>query len=582
MSQAATTSSTLEALDLGTVLLRTTRLEPEQLARARERQLESQESLSEILLEEGLINADELRRALAEQLGLTLLDDLPVEGIDEATALRLPIGFAKQHTLIAVGRTADDEVRIVSANPLDTAPIDDLRLLFDGADLRIELASERLILQAINSVYDRGHAATDQLAEEASGDLDSLDLDIPEPKDLLEATDDAPIIRLVNSLLQHAVKERASDIHIEPFEKEIRVRFRIDDVLYEPMKPLPRGLQASIASRIKIMGNLDIAEKRHPQDGRIRLKIAGKDYDVRLSTVPVAFGERLVMRLLPDSQDLLDLEKVGFSEAQLKALARIVRRPNGIFLVTGPTGSGKTTTLHAALATINQPDKNILTIENPVEIQQPGIGQIEVNTKVGLTFAEGLRSILRQDPTVILVGEIRDLETAEIAIQASLTGHLVLSTLHTNDAPSAITRLVDMGVEPFLVGSSLVAVLAQRLVRVLCTDCREAYVTAPEELQEIGVKPPDRDVTLYKAVGCAACNYTGYRGRMGIFELMMIDDEIRSMVSKNIDSKTIKKAAVGKGMGTLRVDGARKVLRGITSVAEVIRATEEEGSIAQI
>jgi general secretion pathway protein E len=289
-----------------------------------------------------------------------------------------------------------------------------------------------------------------------------------------------------------------------------------------------------------------------------------------------------VMRLLPDSQDLVDLQKVGFNETQLKAIHRIMKRPNGIFLVTGPTGSGKTTTLHAALATINQPDKNILTIENPVEIQQPGIGQIEVNAKVGLSFAEGLRSILRQDPTVILVGEIRDLETAEIAIQASLTGHLVLSTLHTNDAPSAITRLVDMGVEPFLVGSSLVAVLAQRLVRVLCTECRESYVTTHEELQEIGVKPPDREVTLYKAVGCSACNYTGYRGRVGIFELMMIDDEIRTMVSRNIDSKTIKKAAVGKGMGTLRIDGARKVLRGVTSVAEVIRATEEEGSVAQI
>jgi general secretion pathway protein E len=579
VSQAATT---LEALDLGTVLLRTTRLEPEQLERARARQLESHESLPEILIEEGMLNASEVRRALAEQLDLPLLDELPPDSVDESTALTLPIAFAKQHTLIAVGRTPEDAVRIVSANPLATAPLDDLRLLFDGSEIHLELASERIILEAINSIYDRGHTATDQLAEEATDDIDSLTLDIPEPKDLLEATDDAPIIRLVNSLLQHAVKERASDIHIEPFEKEIRVRFRIDDVLYEPMKPLPRQLQASIASRIKIMGSLDIAEKRHPQDGRIRLKIAGRDYDVRLSTVPVVYGERLVLRLLPDSQDLLDLEKVGFSEVQLRALARIVKRPNGIFLVTGPTGSGKTTTLHAALATINASDKNILTIENPVEIQQPGIGQIEVNPKVGLTFSEGLRSILRQDPTVILVGEIRDLETAEIAIQASLTGHLVLSTLHTNDAPSAITRLVDMGVEPFLVGSSLVAVLAQRLVRILCTDCREAYTTTPEELQEIGVKPPERDVTLYKAVGCETCNNTGYRGRMGIFELMMIDDEIRSMVSRNIDSKTIKKAAVGKGMGTLRVDGARKVLRGITSVAEVIRATEEEGSVAQI
>ena len=575
-------SPQLEVLDLGTVLVRTTRLEPDQLEQARARQVQSGESLPEILIEEGMLNGDEVRRALGEQLGLELRSELPPEDIDEATAVRVPIGFAKQHSLVAVGETDDGAVRVVVANPLSTAPLDDLRLLFDGAEIDLELASERLILEAINRVYDLGDTATDQLAEEATGDLDSLELDIPEPQDLLEATDDAPIIRLVNSLLQHAVKERASDIHIEPFEREIRVRFRIDDVLYEPMKPLPRTLQASIASRIKIMGSLDIAEKRLPQDGRIRLKIAGRDYDVRLSTVPVTGGERLVLRLLPDSQDLVDLEKVGFNQSQLAALARIVKRPNGIFLVTGPTGSGKTTTLHAALATINQPDKNILTIENPVEIQQPGIGQIEVNTKVGLTFAAGLRSILRQDPTVILVGEIRDLETAEIAIQASLTGHLVLSTLHTNDAPSAITRLVDMGVEPFLVGSSLVAVLAQRLVRVLCLDCREGYEASDEELREIGVKPPERPVSVFRAVGCASCNYTGYRGRKGIFELMMIDDEIRSMVSKSIDSKTIKKAAVAKGMGTLRIDGARKALDGITSVAEVLRATEEEGAVAQI
>jgi general secretion pathway protein E len=578
MSEAAR----LDGLDLGNVLLRTTRLDEEQLAQARARQLESRESLSEILVEEGMLNSDEIRRALALQLDLEHRDELSIDEIDEVTATRIPISFAKQHSLIATGFSDDGEVKIVAANPLSTAPLDDLRLLFDGAEVRLELASERLILEAINTVYDRGETATDQLAEEASGDFEgTLDLDHLAPRDLLEATDDAPIIRLVNSLLQHAVKERASDIHIEPFEKEIRVRFRIDDVLYEPMKPLPRTLQASIASRIKIMGSLDIAEKRLPQDGRIRLKIAGRDYDVRLSTVPVAFGERLVLRLWPDSQDLVDLEKVGFSDAQLKALARIVKRPNGIFLVTGPTGSGKATTLHAAIATINAPDKNILTIENPVEIQQPGIGQIEVNTKVGLTFAAGLRSILRQDPTVILVGEIRDLETADIAIQSSLTGHLVLSTLHTNDAPSAITRLVDMGVEPFLLGSSLVAVLAQRLVRVLCLSCREPYTATHEELEEMGVPPRD-DVTVYRAVGCPACNNTGYRGRMGIFEMMMIDDEIRSMVSKDTDSKTIKKAAVAKGMGTLRVDGAGKALRGITSVAEVLRATEEEGTVAQI
>ena len=578
-------SAAADSLDLGEILLNSTRLEAEQLAAARRRQLESGEHLSDILVEEGMLNSDEVLIGLAAQLGVELRSDLPIDAIDLATATRTPISFAKQHRVLPYQLDEQGTLHVVTCNPLDVAPLDDLRMLFGGAEVVIELASERVILAAINQIYDQGPDTTDQLAEEAEDDLDALATEIGhEPQDLLEVTDDAPIIRLVNSMLQHAVKERASDIHIEPFEREIRVRFRIDDVLYEPMKPLPRSLQASIASRIKIMGGLDIAEKRLPQDGRIRLKIAGRDYDVRLSTIPVAFGERLVLRLLPDSQELLDLEKIGFNKIQLRQLERIVKRPNGIFLVTGPTGSGKTTTLHAALATINTNEINIITIEDPVEIQQKGIGQIEVSPKIGLTFATGLRSILRQDPNVVLVGEIRDVETAEIAIQASLTGHLVLSTLHTNDAASSITRLVDMGVEPFLVGSSLVAVLAQRLVRVLCTDCREKYLASELELREIGVEPDETkgSIEIYRAVGCGRCNHTGYHGRLGIFELMMVDDDIRQLVATNIDSKTIKKQAVAKGMSTLRQDGARKVLQGITSVAEVLRATEEEGAVAQI
>ncbi len=574
---------TREALELGEILLRTTRLSAEQLERARQRQVESGERLSEILIAEGLLGPDEVRGALAEQLGLPIRSELDPEDVDEELVERLPIAFAKQHRLLPIGRSESGEIRIAVADPLDTAPLDDLRLLFDGAELALELASEGLILATINHVYDRGPNAADLLAEEATDDLDALATSISqEPQDLLEATDDAPMIRLVNSMLQHAVKERASDIHIEPFEKELRVRFRIDDVLYEPMKPLPRALQASIASRIKIMGGLNIAEKRLPQDGRIRLKIAGRDYDVRLSTLPVAYGERLVLRLLPDSQALLDLTRLGFNKVQLDTIERLVKRPNGIILVTGPTGSGKTTTLHAALARINDPDKNIITIEDPVEIQQPGISQIEVSPKIGLTFAAGLRAILRQDPNVVLVGEIRDLETAEIAIQASLTGHLVLSTIHTNDAASSITRLVDMGVEPFLVGSSLVAALAQRLVRVLCRQCREPYEASDSELREIGQQPPPKPVTLFRAVGCAACNHTGYHGRLGIFEVMIVDDDIRALVSTNVDAKTIKQKAVSKGMSTLRADGARKVMQGITSVAEVMRSTEEEGAVTQI
>jgi general secretion pathway protein E len=580
---ARTPSRGFERLELGELLLRHGRLEPEQLDRARERQAETGARLSDILVQEGLLEPEEVLRGVGEQLGLSVRSELDPDDVDESLVERVPIGFAKHHRVLPLRIDEDGTLHVVASNPLDTAPLDDLRLLLDGDEVVLELAPERVVLDAINEVYDRGMAVTDQLAEEAEDDLDELASEIgSEPKDLLEATDDAPIIRLVNSLLQHAVKERASDIHIEPFEKIIRVRFRIDDVLYEPMKPLPKALQASIASRIKIMGGLNIAERRLPQDGRIRLKIAGRDYDVRLSTLPVAYGERLVMRLLPDSQELLDLEKIGFTKAQLETMEKLVKRPNGIILVTGPTGSGKTTTLHAALARINNRDRNIITVEEPVEIQQPGIGQIEVNSKIGLTFAAGLRSILRQDPNVILVGEIRDLETAEIAIQASLTGHLVLSTLHTNDAASAITRLIDMGVEPFLVGSSLAGVLAQRLVRVLCLHCRERYEASEDELREIGVRPPGRPVPLYRAVGCTACNQTGYRGRLGIFEFMLVDDDIRGMVTGNVDSKTIKAKAVSKGMASLRADGARKVLQGVTSVAEVLRATEDEGAVAQI
>ncbi|MDH3519939.1 MAG: type II secretion system ATPase GspE [Myxococcales bacterium] len=570
--------------DLGALLLRTTNLTEAQLEEARRAQAERGGRLIDHLVHDGHVSSDQIMQALSEQLDIPIRAQIGIGDVDESLIERVPITFAKEHGVLPLAREASGAIRVAVVDPLDTAPLDDLRLLFDGAELQLELANQRTVLGAINESYDRGPGSTDALAEDAAEDLNSLASELShEPQDLIDAADDdAPIVKLVNSLLHNAVKERASDVHIEPFERELRVRFRIDDVLYEPIKPLAKSLQASIVSRIKIMGQLNIAEKRLPQDGRIRLKIAGRDYDVRLSTLPVAYGERVVMRLLPRTQDFLDLEKLGFDQNQLGTMSRLIARPNGIILVTGPTGSGKTTTLYGALARINSTDKNIITIEDPVEIQLPGIGQIEVNAKVGLTFANGLRSVLRQDPNVILVGEIRDLETAEIAIQASLTGHLVFSTLHTNDAPSAITRLVDMGVEPFLVGSSLVAVLAQRLVRVLCRECRVAYEATPEELRQIGVRPPDRPVRLFRAESCAACNYTGYRGRIGIFELMQVDDDIRGLVSQNVDSKTIKNKAVSKGMHALRSDGARKVLTGITSVAEVLRATEEEAAVAQI
>ena len=583
MSEAAAKAAapSLGRADLAARLLESDLLSPEQLAEAQERLAESGGRLVDHVRD--FASPDALMEILSKQLALPIRTQIDKNDVDSDVLEKVSISFAKENDLLPLGLSEDGSVRVAVTDPLRTEVFDDLRLLFEGADLQLELVTRRTLLGAINEVYDRGPALTDALAEDAAEDLDSLASEISqEPQDLIDSDeDDAPIVKLVNSLLHTAVKERASDVHIEPFETDVRVRFRIDDVLYEPTKPLPKSIQASLVSRVKIMGHLNIAEKRLPQDGRIRLKIAGADYDVRLSTLPVTYGERVVMRLLPRTQDLTDLEKLGFDSDQLDSMERLISRPNGIVLVTGPTGSGKTTTLYGSLARINTTDKNIVTIEDPVEIQLPGIGQIEVNTKVGLSFATGLRSVLRQDPNVILVGEIRDLETAEIAIQASLTGHLVFSTLHTNDAASAITRLVDMGVEPFLVGSSLVAVLAQRLVRVLCPDCKSPHEATPEELREIGIDSA-RDIEVFGPEGCPACNYTGYHGRLGIFELMHVDDDIRALVSQNIDSKTIRNTAMRKGMHTLRADGARKVLAGKTSVSEVLRATEEEAAVAQI
>ena len=564
------------------LLLRETRLSLEQLEEALRRKQESGRRLLDVIVELGHLSEEEVLEAVGKQLGLPVRSGIELEEIDESLVERIPIAFAKSHGLLPIGRSPRDAIRVAVSDPFDTACLDDLRLLFDGARIETELASRRLILSTINQVYDRGTHSIDDIVEDATDDFTALAEEISaEPQDLLDSDDDAPIIRLVDSLLQRAVKERASDVHLEPFEREIRVRFRVDDILYEPVSPLPKALLPSVASRVKILGGLNIAEKRLPQDGRIQLKIAGRDYDVRLSTVPVAHGERLVMRLLPRTSEMLDLERLGFSEAHLAVWERLIRRPNGIVLVTGPTGSGKTTTLYGALSRINRSDRNIITIDDPVEIQLPGVGQIEVNPKIGLSFANALRSVLRQDPNVILVGEIRDLETAEIAIQASLTGHLVFSTLHTNDAPSAITRMVDMGVEAYLVASSLVAVLAQRLLRVLCMECREAYTPSAEALAEIGIKSPGQ-ATIYRAVGCGQCHNTGYRGRVGIFELMLVDDAVRNLVTQSTDSKTIKRTAIQQGMNTLRADGARKVLDGVTSIEEVLRATEEEGVVAQI
>jgi general secretion pathway protein E len=371
------------------------------------------------------------------------------------------------------------------------------------------------------------------------------------------------------------VKERASDIHIEPFQKELKVRYRIDGILYNRLSP-PKRYQPAIVSRLKVMAKLDIAEKRLPQDGRIPIKVADKDIDIRVSIIPTSFGERVVLRLLDKSSVHLGLEEIGLFPEHLKTLEELIRRPNGILFVTGPTGSGKTTTLYAALSRINSPDKNIVTIEDPVEYQLFGIAQIQVNPKIGLTFAHGLRSILRHDPDVILVGEVRDVETAEIAIQAAMTGHLVFSTLHTNDAASAITRLIDMGIEPFRIASVVRAIVAQRLVRVLCPECKQTYEPEPEALRDAGINPARiRGKAVYRGKGCPACAGTGYRGRTGIYETLSVSEPIRQLIMRKADSTTIAQKALEEGMKALRDDGAEKVLAGITTLEELIRVTQE-------
>lgn len=547
------------------------------LEKARERQRDGK-GLGDVLQEMGAIDSRTWAQALAEHYGLPFTDQLPELRQEQILDLirDLPINFAKRYQVLPV---EDDggAVVVATGDPTTFGPIDDLRVLLHRP-VRVLVAPGPVIVDAINRVYDMASRSAEQLMVGLDEErLDLVATELEEPRDLLEADDEAPIIRLVNSLLFQAVKDRASDIHIEPFERDLDVRFRIDGILYDVISP-PKRFQPIIISRVKIMAGLNIAEKRLPQDGRIRIKLAGKDVDIRVSIVPTAFGERVVMRLLDRTATLLQLEDLGLVGPKLALVHRLIHQTHGIILVTGPTGSGKTTTLYAALSKINTTDQNIITIEDPIEYQLHGVGQIQVNPKIELTFANGLRSILRQDPDVIMVGEIRDAETAEIAIQAALTGHLVFSTLHTNDSFGAMTRLLDMGIEPFLVSSSVIAVMAQRLVRRVCTNCRVPHTPTDEELQEIGVDPRRRVAAeVYRpGSGCPQCKQTGYRGRSGIHELLVVDDDIRALVMKNADAAAIRREATAKGMNTLREDGADKVLTGMTTIEEVLRVTQED------
>ncbi|MCG8555975.1 MAG: type II secretion system ATPase GspE [Proteobacteria bacterium] len=569
---------------VGEILVRRGALSPERLQEAIQLAAEKGARLQDVLVATQSVEEEAMLRALAAEVGMQVAtkiqpDEIPAELVDA-----VPINFARQHRVLPIGER-DGRVLVAIADVLDLAPIDDLRALL-GKPIEPLAAAGDLIDDAINRVYERKDE--NALAEKQEADT------VDELQDLIDMTDEAPVIRWVNNLFYQAVRDRASDIHIEPSEREVVVRYRIDGTLY-PVKTAHRGFLPSIVSRVKIEAGLNIAEKRLPQDGRITKKIKGKLVDVRVSTVPTARGERVVLRLLDKEQALLDLPDLGFSGEKLHTMEDLIKRPNGIILVTGPTGAGKTTTLYACLNKINSPELNILTVEDPVEYELRGVGQMQVQPKIGLTFASGLRSFLRQDPDVIMVGEIRDHETAEIAIHASLTGHLVLSTLHTNDAAGAVTRLAEMEIQPFLISSSLLGILAQRLVRRLCTSCRQPLFATDEQLRSLGLNPthyapiptepadaamPEvpSDVeprpVFYRPSGCEACVGTGYRGRTGIYELLVMDEPIRAAIVGNADSKEIHRIAASAGMTSLREDGARQVLSGITSVEEVLAATQ--------
>ncbi len=539
-------------------------------------------SLAEILLAQRVVNEETLAQALAMAYHLPYLKEIP-QNIPAEIIKQLPISYAQTNMALPY-KIENGVVSVAIGDPFRAGALEDLRVIY-GCRVEASVVNRTKLSEAINLSYAAAKDVGEQLGGEA---LDKFEDDSSEFTDIadlvMDDPSDEPIIKFVNNLLFRAVKEHASDVHIEPMERDVVVRNRIDGVLYEVTR-VPKAAQARVTSRVKIMGNLNIAEKRLPQDGRIRIKIAGRDIDIRLSTLPTSHGERIVMRLLDRSSVLLELTDMGFSQRNFQLFSHLINQPHGIILVTGPTGSGKTTTLYGALSKMNTEDVNIITIEDPVEYQLPGIGQIHVNSKINLTFASGLRSILRQDPDIIMVGEIRDFETAEIAVQASLTGHLVLSTVHTNDAPSSITRLVDMGVEPFLVGSSIIGILAQRLVRKLCRHCRVPFKPSPEVFREMGVNPvriigSEPDV-IYKAsdVGCQHCNGRGYSGRSAIFELLIVDDDIRQAILRNENSTVLKKKAMDNGMLSLREDGARKVFVGETSIEEVLRVTQDEAVV---
>src|SRR5436309_4256287 len=555
---------------LGEILVHERLTTPDLVERALARSRTTGERVGEALVALGAIKDDDVLRALAVQQGLAYLtrDELPSP---LPIVKNLSPKYLRQYTVCPVS-VEGNVLTVATADPLNPVIVDDLAQS-TGLAVKVVVSSADAIGEAIDRTFDGVATPLQRIVEGMEDDrAEGGDEDVDHLRDMAF---EAPVVRLVNLLIEGAIGAEASDIHIEPFEDTLRIRYRIDGILYDQEAP-PRRLQAAVTSRVKLMAEMNIAERRLPQDGRIRVTMHGRRVDIRVSTIPTVHGESIVMRLLDRQSVFLPLEKLGFGPAMLPGFESMIRRPHGIVLVTGPTGSGKTTTLYAALDKINSPDRKIITVEDPVEYQLKGVNQIPVKPKIGLTFATGLRHIVRQDPDVILIGEVRDLETADIAIQASLTGHLVFSTLHTNDAPGAITRLQDMGAEPYLVSSVLEAVLAQRLVRRICSAFRVPYEASPGDLVALGLTPQEWHEPLFYGKGCGECRGTGYRGRTGIYELLTITEEARSLILRKAPTGEIRRHATERGMATLRGDGWVKARAGTTTVAEILRVTQED------
>lgn len=558
-------------IPLGEMLIEAGFLSEEQLKQALNHQKKSGELLGVTIIQMGFATEEQVQIALSRHMGVSYVKLKSID-IPEDVVKKIPAKFACYYKIMPV--SIDGNILIIAVtNPLDIRILDDIKLVL-GCDIRPVLSSERDILNAIERYYGVGAETVEKIIDQAEK-KDASYTHTEKKSEPEDMSDDASIIKFVNQLLDQAVSERSTDIHIEPFQDELRIRYRVDGVLFDiSIPPTIKYLHSAIVSRIKIMSSLNIAERRLPQDGRIKLKVADKELDLRVSTVPTSYGESVHIRIL-SADVLMGLEKLGLFEKDLEVVEELIKKPHGIIFVAGPTGSGKTTTLYACLSRINDSHKNIITIEDPIEYQLHGITQIQVNPKIGLSFANGLRAMLRHDPDIMMVGEVRDVETAEITIRVALTGHLVFSTLHTNDAPGAITRLLDMGIEPYLVSSSTEAVLSQRLVRVICHSCKKKANPDEQLLKQLN----DRNVSVddfYEGTGCAVCKFTGYKGRTAVYEILVINENIRELILRRASADEIKEQAMKDGMRTLFYDGMQKVKRGITTVAEVLRVTEIE------